>query len=73
VPGIHPASLNEQDTPDGRADDHNRGRYRSWTYYGVRLTNGIEGYVSDVWVTARQRAGKLVLARCPRGFPRNPG
>jgi hypothetical protein len=61
---------NDQDTADGRADDHNPGIYHSWTYYGVRLEDGTEGYVSDVWVRTAQRAGHVKLPRCPSGFPR---
>jgi hypothetical protein len=36
--------------------------------YGVELTNGTEGYVSDVWVIPSQRAAKLSLPPCPANF-----
>jgi hypothetical protein len=68
--GDLPAMTNGSLSTDkaGRADNHNRGLYSSRSYCGVRLKNGIAGYVSDVWITPAQRAGKLSLPRCPANF-----
>jgi hypothetical protein len=65
--GDIPAMTNGNLSTDtsGRGDNHNPDLYSSRTYYGVRLKNGITGYVSDVWVAPAQRAGKLSLPRCP--------
>jgi hypothetical protein len=45
------------------ADDANPGRFESRRYYGVRLSDGVLGYVSEVWIRARDRGG-LGLPRC---------
>ncbi len=39
------------------ADDANPQRFESTRYYGVRLTNGTFGYVSEVWINAAHRGG----------------
>jgi hypothetical protein len=68
--GDVPAMTNGDMTTDktGRADNTNPGLYSSRAYYGVRLNNGVTGYVSDVWVAPAQRFGKLPLPRCPANF-----
>jgi hypothetical protein len=45
------------------ADDANPERFESTRYYGVRLTNGTFGYVSEVWIRAADRGG-LGLPGC---------
>jgi hypothetical protein len=39
------------------SDDANPLRFESTRYYGVRLTNGTFGYVSEVWIRAADRGG----------------
>ena len=56
---------NGNDTATGSADDDNPDRYSSVLFYGVRLTNGRTGYVSEVWV--RERGGRS-LPTCGRDF-----
>jgi hypothetical protein len=45
------------------ADDSNPERFESSRYYGVTLTNGTFGYVSEVWIRAADRGG-LGLPAC---------
>ena len=45
------------------ADDANPERFESTRYYGVRLSNGTFGYVSEVWIRAADRGG-LGLPGC---------
>jgi hypothetical protein len=45
------------------ADDANPERFESTRYYGVRLTDGVFGYTSEVWVRAADRGG-LGLPAC---------
>jgi Peptidase family M23 len=45
------------------ADDANPALFTSTRYYGVRLTNGTFGYVSEVWIRAADRGG-LGLPAC---------
>ena len=45
------------------ADDNNPERFESSRYYGVRLSNGTFGYVSEVWIRAADRGG-LGLPAC---------
>jgi hypothetical protein len=45
------------------ADDANPERFESTRYYGVRLTDGTFGYVSEVWIRAADRGG-LGLPAC---------
>lgn len=45
------------------ADDNNPERFESTRYYGVRLSNGTFGYVSEVWIRAADRGG-LALRAC---------
>lgn len=45
------------------ADDNNPERFESTRYYGVRLSNGTFGYVSEVWIRAADRGG-LGLPAC---------
>ena len=45
------------------ADDANPERYESTRYYGVRLSNGTFGFVSEVWIRAADRGG-LGLPAC---------
>jgi len=45
------------------SDDANPERFESSRYYGVRLTNGTFGYVSEVWIRAADRGG-LGLPQC---------
>jgi murein DD-endopeptidase MepM/ murein hydrolase activator NlpD len=45
------------------ADDANPERFESTRYYGVRLSNGTFGYVSEVWIRAADRGG-LGLPAC---------
>lgn len=45
------------------ADDANPLRFESTRYYGVRLTNGVFGYISEVWIRAADRGG-LGLPGC---------
>lgn len=45
------------------ADDANPRRFESTRYYGVRLSNGTFGYVSEVWIRADFRGG-LGLPGC---------
>lgn len=45
---------NDQDP----SDDGNPERFESTRYYGVRLSNGVFGYVSEVWIRASDRGGK---------------
>lgn len=40
------------------SDDGNPERFESTRYYGVRLSNGVFGYVSEVWIRASDRGGK---------------
>jgi hypothetical protein len=44
-------------------DDHNPGLYESSLWYGVRLNDGRTGYISEVWMQARDRGG-LGLPGC---------
>jgi hypothetical protein len=44
-------------------DDANPLRFESTRYYGVRLTNGVFGYVSEAWIRADFRGG-LGLPAC---------
>lgn len=44
-------------------DDHNPGLYTSTLYYGVRLSDGTFGYVSEVWIRSADRGG-LGLPAC---------
>jgi hypothetical protein len=44
-------------------DDANPERFESTRYYRVRLSNGTEGYVSEVWIRAADRGG-LGLPGC---------
>lgn len=44
-------------------DDANPGLFTSTRYYGVRLSDGRFGYVSEVWL-ARASRGGLALPRC---------
>lgn len=46
-----------------RIDDHNPGLFSSRRYYGVRLDEDTFGYVSEVWIDAKQRGG-LDLPSC---------
>jgi len=50
---------NDQDP----ADDGNPERFESTRYYGVTLTDGTFGYVSEVWIRAADRGG-LGLPPC---------
>jgi hypothetical protein len=45
------------------SDDANPELFSSNRYYGVRLTNGVFGYVSEVWIRAADRGG-LGLPGC---------
>lgn len=45
------------------ADDGNPERFESSRYYGVTLSNGTFGYVSEVWIRAADRGG-LGLPAC---------
>lgn len=45
------------------SDDGNPERFESSRYYGVRLTDGTFGYVSEVWIRAADRGG-LGLPPC---------
>jgi hypothetical protein len=45
------------------SDDGNPERFESTRYYGVQLSNGIFGYVSEVWIRAADRGG-LGLPHC---------
>lgn len=45
------------------ADDANPARFESTRYYGVRLSNGTFGYVSETWIRADFRGG-LGLPNC---------
>lgn len=45
------------------ADDSNPLRFESTRYYGVRLSNGTFGYVSETWIRAADRGG-LGLSGC---------
>jgi hypothetical protein len=45
------------------SDDANPLRFESTRYYGVRLANGVFGYVSEVWIRAADRGG-LGLRQC---------
>jgi len=45
------------------SDDANPERFESTRYYGVRLTDGTFGYVSEVWIRAADRGG-LGLPGC---------
>jgi hypothetical protein len=45
------------------ADDANPERFESTRYYGVRLADGVFGYVNEVWVRAQDRGG-LGLPAC---------
>ncbi len=45
------------------SDDNNAERYESTLYYGVRLSNGVFGYVSEVWIREADRHG-LGLPAC---------
>jgi lysophospholipase L1-like esterase len=45
------------------SDDANPERFESTRYYGVRLPDGVFGYVSEVWIRAADRGG-LGLAPC---------
>jgi hypothetical protein len=45
------------------SDDANPERFESTRYYGVRLTDGTFGYVSEVWIRAADRGG-LGLPQC---------
>jgi hypothetical protein len=56
---------NGNDTAGGSADDDNPDRYSSVLFYGVRLSNGKTGYVSEVWV--RERGGRS-LPTCASDF-----
>lgn len=45
------------------ADDGNPGLFSSFLWYGVRLSDGTLGYISEVWITPAQRGG-LGLPGC---------
>lgn len=45
------------------SDDANPLRFESTRYYGVRLSNGVFGYVSETWIRAADRGG-LGLPAC---------
>jgi len=45
------------------ADDANPNRFESTRYYGIRMSNGTFGYVSEVWIRAGDRGG-LGLPTC---------
>jgi hypothetical protein len=45
------------------SDDANPERFESSRYYGVSLSNGVFGYVSEVWIRAADRGG-LGLPPC---------
>src|SRR4051794_11827321 len=47
-------------------DDANPALYSSTLWYGVRLSDGRMGYLSEVWVRDDDRGG-LALPRCPTG------
>lgn len=44
-------------------DDANPALFESSRYYGVRLSNGVFGYISEVWIAAEHRGG-LGLPNC---------
>ena len=49
---------------DGNSyDDGNPGLFSSTALYGIRLSNGALGYVSEVWIQPSQRGG-LGLPGC---------
>jgi Cutinase/von Willebrand factor type A domain len=54
-------TTNGHDTDAG--DDANPLRFESTRYYGVRLANGVFGYVSEVWIRGEDRGG-LGLRQC---------
>lgn len=45
------------------SDDANPLRFESTRYYGVRLSNGVFGYVNEVWIAPQHRGG-LGLPGC---------
>jgi hypothetical protein len=45
------------------SDDANPERFESTRYYGVRLSGGTFGYISEVWIRAADRGG-LGLPAC---------
>lgn len=44
-------------------DDGNPSRFESTRYYGVRLSNGTFGFISEVWIASQHRGG-LGLPPC---------